>query len=146
MRTSTYQIVAILIMLGGQAIALDLSKYEKTCSEIGFKSKTPAFGECVLELHSRESKSNSQPAQVVQPAQSKTTQNTNSQGDGTPDHATCARYGFQVGATEYSQCRMQIDTARNQAQQQQRQYEEQLAAQAKAKEKAAAVIKSEEDN
>lgn len=136
MRTSTYQIVAILIMLGGQAIALDLSKYEKTCSEIGFKSKTPAFGECVLELHGRESKSNSQPAQVVQPAQPKANQNSNSQGDGTPDHATCARYGFQVGTTEYSQCRMQIDTARNQALQQQRQYEEQLASQARAKEKA----------
>jgi len=128
MRSSTYQIASTLLMFGSQAMALDLSNYENTCAEIGFKKKTPAFGECVLELHSREGK--------TAPAKQKQAQTAISQGDGTPDHATCAKYGFQAGTTEYSQCRMQIDTARTQARQQQNEYEHQLAAQKKAKEEA----------
>ena len=128
MRSSTYQIVATLLMLSSQAMALDLTNYENTCAEIGFKKNTPAFGECVLELHSREGK--------TAPLKQKQTQNAIAQGDGTPDHATCARYGFQEGTTEYSQCRMQIDMARTQARQQQNEYEQQLAAQKKAKERA----------
>jgi hypothetical protein len=121
MCTSTYKIIFINISFFTTAFAVDLSTYENQCAEIGFKRKTPAFGECVLELHSRGSN---------------TQKSLNSSGDGTPDHATCARYGFQAGTVEYSQCRMQIDTARNQAQQQQRQYEEQIAAQQKAKDQA----------
>ena len=128
MRSSTYQIVATLLMLGSQAMALDLSNYENTCADIGFKKKTPAFGECVLELHSREGKTS--------PVKQKQAQTAITQGDGTPDHATCAKYGFQAGTTEYSQCRMQIDTARKQAEEQERQYQDQLAAQARAKEEA----------
>jgi hypothetical protein len=121
MRSSTYQIIFLYLSFFTTSFAIDFSMYENQCAEIGFKRKTPAFGECVLELHSRGINTQKSP---------------NSSGDGTPDHATCARYGFQTGTVEYSQCRMQIDTARNQAQQQQRQYEEQLAAQARAKEKA----------
>ena len=137
MRTSTYQIVAILMIFGGQAIAFDLTKHEQTCSEIGFKPKTPAFGECVLELHGRDSKTNSsKPAQVNSTQTVTPQQNTNARGDGTPDHATCTKYGFQAGTTEYAQCRMQIDTARTQARQQQNEYEQQLAAQKKAQEEA----------
>lgn len=128
MRSTTYQIAATLLMICSQAMALDLTNYENTCADIGFKKKTPAFGECVLELHSREGKTS--------PAKQKQVQATNNQGDGTPDHATCAKYGFQAGTTEYSQCRMQIDTARTQARQQQNEYEQQLAAQKKAKEEA----------
>ena len=135
MRFTAYKIAVILIMLGGQAVALDLTKHEQTCSEIGFKPKTPAFGECVLELHGRESKTiSSKPAQE-NPTQSVTSQQ-NARGDGTPDHATCSKYGFQAGTTEYAQCRMQIDTARKQAEEQERQSQDQLAAQARAKQKA----------
>lgn len=32
------------------ALCLDTSQEEKVCSDIGFKKKTPAYGECVLEL------------------------------------------------------------------------------------------------
>lgn len=39
-----------------ELFAEDLSSYEKTCSEIGFKPKTPDYGDCVLELRSRETK------------------------------------------------------------------------------------------
>lgn len=136
MRSSAYKIIALFYIFTGLAFAVDLSKYENTCVEIGFKRKTPAFGECVLELHGRENK-----ATTTSARQQKSVQSTNSQGDGTPDHIVCAKYGFQVGTPEYSQCRMQIDTAkRAQAQNQlrfeaeqiryeeeQRQYEARLA-------------------
>ena len=136
MRSSTYQIVT-LMMFCSQAMALDLTKYEQTCSEIGFKPKTPAFGECVLDLHDRESKSNSSKSAKANSNQSEPTQqNTNVRGDGSPDHSTCSKYGFQVGTTEYAQCRMQIDNARKQAEEQERQYQAQLAARARARDKA----------
>ena len=135
MRTSTNKTVAILMIFGGQAFALDLTKHEQTCSEIGFKPKTPAFGECVLELHGRDSKTNSSKPSQANSTQTVTPQQ-NARGDGTTDHTTCAKYGFQAGTTEYSQCRMQIDTARKQAEEQERQYQEQVDAQARAKEKA----------
>jgi len=123
MRSAAYKIASILMLLSGQAFALDLTKYEKTCSEIGFKPKTPAYGECVLELYGRENKASSIPQKQLQTA--------NAQGDGTPDHAACVKHGLQAGTTEYSQCRTQIDSAkREQAQNQarfdaeQRRYEE----------------------
>jgi hypothetical protein len=125
MRSSTYKIIFICLIWCHCAYAADLSAYENQCAEIGFKRKTPAFGDCVLELHSRGS-----------PAPKTQNSNANLSGDGSPDHATCSKYGFRVGTTEYAQCRMQIDLARNQAQEQQRQYEEQIAAQQKAKDKA----------
>lgn len=108
------------------AQALDLSRYENMCADIGFKRKTPAFGECVLELRSKD---------VVEKPAPLITSNSNIV-DQSPDHATCSRYGFTSGTTEYAQCRMQIDLARKQAIEQQRQYEEQLAAQKKAKDRA----------
>ena len=34
--------------------ANDLASYENTCKEIGFKPKTPDYGDCVLELRKRD--------------------------------------------------------------------------------------------
>ena len=36
------------------ANAADISKYETTCTDIGFKKKTEAYADCVLELISRD--------------------------------------------------------------------------------------------
>ena len=115
MRSSTYQIAATLLMLCSQAMALDLTNYENTCAEIGFKKKTPAFGECVLELHSREGKTS--------PAKQKQVQATNNQGDGTPDHQTCSQFGFSVGTPQYSECRLKISIAKQEQAQRQLAYE-----------------------
>jgi Zn-dependent protease with chaperone function len=41
---------ASLLFWSSLAICLDTSQEEKVCSDIGFKKKTPAYGECVLEL------------------------------------------------------------------------------------------------
>lgn len=83
---------------------IDTGTEEASCAEIGFKRKTPAFANCVLELHDRKNSS--------------ITSND-------PDDATCRRYGFKPKTSEYAQCRLQIDTAKAQAQQQQAQYLEQ---------------------
>jgi hypothetical protein len=82
-----------------------LSHAEATCSELGFKRKTEAFGDCVLELHSRNKKTVKQ------------------SGDGSPDDNSCKKFGFVVGTQEYASCRLQMDTARQQAQQKQAEYE-----------------------
>lgn len=52
------------ILLTQTAMAIDFSKFEATCTEIGFKRNTDAFGDCVLELASRAKKSDAQKAQL----------------------------------------------------------------------------------
>lgn len=124
MRSTVVKVAFTAISLSRSVFALDLAAYETQCADIGFKRKTQPFGECVLELRERGA------------ASSRSSINAVSKGDGTPGHSTCSRYGFNAGTTEYSQCRMQIDLARSQAQEQQRQYETQIAEQQKAKENA----------
>jgi hypothetical protein len=83
--------------------AFDTSAEESTCVDIGFKRKTPAFANCVLQLLERKD------ASVPQNASD-------------PDDATCRKYGFKPKTNEYATCRQQIDQARAQAAQQQAQY------------------------
>lgn len=107
--------VAVLLaifMLPFSANALDTTTQENTCAEIGFKRKTEAHANCVLELLDRQK----------------------SKMPVSPDDAACKKYGFKKGTSDYSTCLMRIDQARQQAQQQYamqeeqtRQYEEQLA-------------------
>jgi hypothetical protein len=60
-----------VFLFSTQLFAEDLSSFEKTCTEIGFKPKTPDYGDCVLELRSRElkkvNKAKSQRANKVVP-------------------------------------------------------------------------------
>jgi len=97
----------------GQATALDTSREEAECQEIGFKKKTPAFANCVLELVDRRGGS------------SRSTPSAPNGGDA--DDATCKKYGFKPKTDNYALCRQQIDVARQQAQQQQAQYAQQKA-------------------
>jgi hypothetical protein len=85
---------------------------EATCLDLGFKRKTEAYGNCVLELQGRK-------------------ESASTTSD--PDDATCRKYGFKPKSNEYAQCRLQIDQAKQDAQrqqaqfmQQQRQYQAQL--------------------
>ncbi len=114
MRITTIKITFCLISFFGlsTAYALDTSTEEKTCVDIGFKRKTEAFGNCVLELVQRRG---SQPR-----TQSSQVANSND-----PDDATCRKYGFRAGTNEYAQCKQQIDQARLDAQRQQAQFEQQ---------------------
>ena len=108
-----YVFSIVLLFSLGLAHALDTSEQEAACQDIGFKKKTPAFANCVLELMDR-SQSQKAPPQQVQ---------TYSSND--PDDSTCQKYGFKPRTNEYANCRQQIDIARQQAQQQQAQYDEQ---------------------
>jgi hypothetical protein len=94
-RTATVKVAALaLVCLSGVVLASDLTSYEKTCADIGFKKRTPAFGECVLELDRRAK------AQQTRPTQSRPAQEVREtvvRGDGTPDDQQCQGFGWNVG-------------------------------------------------
>jgi len=98
-----------------QSSNLDTSAEESSCAEIGFKRKTPAFANCVLELLDRKEE-----RQAVARATD-------------PDDATCRKYGFKPKTTEYASCRLQIDQARQVAIAQNAQFQQQQAQYAEAK-------------
>jgi len=131
MCTTIIRVVNLIVLLAihGNAYALDTSAEEKTCSEIGFKRKTEAFGNCVLELVNRGAGRSAQLGQK-----------NSSSSD--PDDAACIAYGFKPNTSNFSSCRLQIDLAKQNAkqqqyiyQQQQAQYEAQVAAIEKQKSK-----------
>lgn len=105
--------------------AKDLDSYGAECKDIGFKPKTPAYGECVLELRKRDMGSSSTSTQSTSPTSTATPSKV--QGDGSADDTTCQKYGFSPRTAPYSQCRLQLDTATRQFESQQRQYEAQQA-------------------
>lgn len=98
---------SLAFFLAFPAHAIDTSEEEAQCLDIGFKRKTTAFANCVLELVDRRGSSVSQ------------TQD--------PDDVTCRKYGFKPKTDNYAACRQQIDQARQQAQQQQAAYAQQKA-------------------
>jgi hypothetical protein len=109
MRVTAFKVIFIyLVFVGVNAQALDLSSHEKTCQEIGFKKKTQAFGECVLELAERTDQATSTPK--------------NSDDD------TCRKYGFKPNTPLYGECRMKLDFAKAESLKQQQQYERDQAA------------------
>ena len=93
-----------LALWAGSAWAGDLSTFENACVDIGFTKKTPAFGECVLELMQRSNEKSKQ-REIA----------NNQRGDGSADHETCKKYGLLPPSAGYAQCRMQIDQVRQQA-------------------------------
>lgn len=111
MRSSIIKVITSLVLMicSSLALAIDTSSAEETCVDIGFKKKTEAFGNCVLELINRGGGG----------------QEANSSGGGGSDDATCKKYGFKPNSEGYSQCRQNIDLARQQGAQQQTQYEQQ---------------------
>jgi hypothetical protein len=103
----------VQISKSSNSSGIETSEEEASCVEIGFKRKTPAFANCVLELMDRKAEKQ----EASQPSD--------------PDDATCRKYGFKPKTTEYASCRLQIDQAKQAAasqnaqyQQQQKQYQE----------------------
>lgn len=78
----------------------DTSSEEATCKDIGFQPKTAAYGDCVLKLIARN-------AAAAVPL--------------SPDEQACHNYGFIRGTTQFSQCLMQQEARRRDAQEQQQQ-------------------------
>jgi hypothetical protein len=132
----------------GTAFAEDLGGYATTCEEIGFKPRSEAFGNCVLELRRRNQKNLDAPLPDItsrkpeRRAQRDTGIQHPTAGDGTPDDLTCQKFGISPGTDAYGQCRVQLKTAAETAQrqhavyeQQRRDSEQQIAAQEEARRK-----------
>jgi hypothetical protein len=98
----------------------DLLEYGTQCKEIGFKAKTPAYGDCVLELRRRDSAKNNSSQTSIKSANS-----IKSSGDGSSEDKSCQSYNFEVGTDAYNQCRLQLNLAKRQFETQQSQYEQQ---------------------
>jgi len=157
MRASTIAVVSTWLMATVfTASAVGLEEYEATCSQLGFKKRTPAYGECVLELDSRATLSKEKAKTIEQPKQQQATVRP-PPGDGTPDHLTCSQFGFTVGTPQYSDCRLKISIAKQEQaqrhlayeaeqsryQEEQRRYDQKVAAYEREKErqKSLALIK-----
>jgi hypothetical protein len=102
----------------------DTSKAESICKDIGFKPKTPAFADCVIDIISRENKNTTPPKNnsVKTASNSDISQEEHS----TPNEKICINYGFKKKSDSFAQCLMQLDEAQRQAVFQQQQYELQL--------------------
>lgn len=136
----TFSVLCAAVMGSDVALAdvKDTAAEEAMCKDIGFRPKTADFAECVLELLSRKeasvqtvASSPNSPSGTNERASSPT--NTSSRAEPvaqaalTPNEQTCADYGFKRGTTQFGQCLMQLDNARQQAELQQQQYNLQLA-------------------
>jgi hypothetical protein len=126
------RVTAIKIIFAGFAFwtciaqAIDLSSYEQTCQEIGFKRKTPAFGECVLDLAERAGQTSSAPMST--------------------DDQTCQKYGFKPKTQAFAECKFKLDMAKQEGAQAQEkyarekaEYDRQVAAMQREQEKARAM-------
>ena len=129
MRTSIVKIIFLFSLLStcGLSVA-GLAEHEATCSELGFKKKTQAYGECVLELDRRETVGRAQAVKQVQQqtqiqAQQQTQIQAQQKGDGTNEHQICVKFGFVVGTAPYSDCRLKIDIAKREQAQRQAAYD-----------------------
>lgn len=132
MRTSIIKVVVVslLCFLSQMAIA-DLTLHEATCAELGFKKRTPAYGECVLELDQRQKNAKVAVEKQEQVRRQEninreseiTNQQFQQRGDGSVEHQTCSRFGFIVGTPSYSDCRLKIDIAKREQAQKQASYE-----------------------
>ena len=148
MRTSIIKVVlGSLLVCSGAAYGAGLTDYEATCLDLGFKKRTPAYGECVLELDKRSTdqqkqgeraRVEQQERQAAQQRQQQEQQRV-ARGDGTPDHSTCAGFGFTAGTTPYAECRMRVSIANRE--EEVRQQNERVAAE-KAQSLAAAQIEA----
>ena len=119
MKFATLTLIFLGIFLLNNAKAASIESYEQSCKDMGFKSKTEKFGGCVLELRKRDLANN-------QEKRNNSTSNTQKaskyKGDGSPDDVTCQKFGFEPSSTPYSQCRLQLDTAKRQLEAQQAQF------------------------
>ena len=112
----------------------DTSSQEATCRDIGFRPKTVAFADCVIELVGRGQNAQASRTTPVRSVRSRVAQSPPASVALAPNEQTCAGYGFKRRTVAFSECVMQLDAAQQQAQAQaqqfalqQQQYEQQMA-------------------
>jgi hypothetical protein len=124
MRSSIVKVIFLFGLFSAHGLSLaGLAAHEATCAELGFKKKTQAYGDCVLELDQRETAGR---AQAVKQVQQQTQTQPQQKGDGTNEHQTCVKFGFVVGSAPYSDCRLKIDIAKREQAQRQAAYDIEL--------------------
>jgi hypothetical protein len=128
MRPAFFEIVlANLLVLSATCFGADISGYEKTCLDLGFKQRSPAYGECVLELEKRgsagEKLAERQRMEQQQQQNRQRAAEINQRGDGTPDHQTCYKFGLIPSTPQYSDCRLKLTIAKREADQRQAAFE-----------------------
>ena len=105
--------------------AESLEEFKEACELIGYKKATPNFGRCVLELRKKDMSSKPLVPPVVIKKEAQTIELPQS-GDGSEGDKICQEYGFKVGKSDYKECRMNLDIAKQQAEAQQKVYDEQV--------------------
>jgi hypothetical protein len=116
MRTGTISMKIIMVLMfavffnSPSAYSDELERYGTTCKEIGFKPKTPDYGDCVLELRKRDLNKTQK-------------QKSNSGGSNKDYEARAAKY-FQQQEEQYQR---QIEADNINASRQQAEYERQKA-------------------
>jgi hypothetical protein len=94
----------LFVEVEDKSLSDPLGDAKNTCADLGFTQKTPAYGECVLEINRRQKKLAS------------------ANSDTSPDSNACKKFGFTPGTEAYSNCRLQMEFARTQAKQKQAEY------------------------
>lgn len=110
MRSSTLTIILSIGFLSTfDHASAQLAEHEETCSGLGFKKKTNAYGECVLELDQRQRRTQEEIAIQTQKEAQRPTQ---PQDEARADHNTCSQLGFLIGSPAHADCRLEISLAR----------------------------------
>ena len=115
-----------------RAEVIDTAAQEKTCKDIGFRPKTVAYADCVMELLSRQDSG----APTASPSANQSIASTPKRQSQlasrpepvalTPHEQTCASYGFKRTTTAFSNCLLELDRAKAQAQYAQQLYQMQV--------------------
>ena len=102
---------------------------EATCREIGFRPRTVAYADCVMELLSRKDGG----TQDDRPSTRQALASTSNRGSSAavkpelvnlnPHEQACSGYGFKRETTAFASCLMELDRAKVQAQYAQQQYQ-----------------------
>lgn len=107
----------------------DTKTEEATCKDIGFRPKTIAYADCVMELLSRKDGG----TQDAPPGSRQAPASTTNRGSSAavkpelvslnPHEQACNGYGFKRETTAFANCLMELDRAKAQAEYAQQQYQ-----------------------
>lgn len=114
MRTSTFKVACVLLVaIASNGVHAELSEFESKCADIGFKRKTTAFAECVLELDRRSRISSVRQQRDAQDLTIPLPE----------DHQMCIRLGFAPESESFSECRLKLEIAKREMAQRQAAYQ-----------------------
>ena len=107
-------IVFGLLLFCGSSLAADLLPFEKTCTELGFKKRTPAYGNCILLLNEKAIQQRNADLEESRLRDSEAIKRELdlAAGDGTMEHTHCYRMGNIHGTAPYGECRKALEAGK----------------------------------